>query len=551
MPVSLDYPDVAFDAILAGSARAYGSRVALRDGDDALTFTELYDHALRIAQGLSDRGVQPGDRVVLLMPNSLWYPVVYFGILCSGAVACPINHTQPTDTLRELLAEFSPRAAVVHPTSVAAFRAAQNSDLELTVIVPPTAAAPENCPSQDGATGDVDLTQLLESPALTRRLTSSQGVAHLQLTGGTTGRSKGVQVLHRNLVASTIQTTAWRSSSLPERDEGGGIRMVPVPAAVHENSERMGEGVVAVVAPYFHGLALVGQCNHVLAGTTTLVLGRFDPVEYLATIERYKVDRLIGAPAFYHLLLEASTKSAHDLGSVRSVFSGAAPIDTTTLRRMGEIFANAKVIEGYGLSEATTILTNQLNNPDARSPIGSVGLPVFDTRISLRDMATEEEVATGEVGEIWASGPQVTAGYFAAPELTALQFRDGWLRTGDLGRFDSEGNLFVVGRSKDMIIYKGYNVYPVQLEEVLCSHPGVAQSAVIGRSNPEVGEIPMAFVVRSTDTKQVSASELVEYVSEKVAPYQRIHTVEFIEALPLTATGKVQKSQLKAMQFDS
>jgi len=544
MPVSLDYPDVAFDAILAGSARAYGDRVALRDGDEVLTFTELYDHALRIAQGLFDRGIRPGDRVVLLMPNSLWYPVAYFGILCAGAVACPVNHTQPTDTLRELLAEFAPRAAVVHPTSVATFRAAQNSDLEFTVVAPPTAAAPENCPSQDLATGDVDLAQLLESPALTRRLASSQGVAHLQLTGGTTGRSKGVQVLHRNLVASTIQTTAWRSSSLPESDEDGGIRMVPVPAAVHENSERMGEGVIAVVAPYFHGLALVGQCNHVLAGTTTLVLGRFDSHEYLATIEHHKIDRLIGAPAFYHLLLEASTTSTHDLSSVRSVFSGAAPIDTTTLRRMGETFPNAKVIEGYGLSEATTILTNQLNNPDARSPIGSVGLPVFDTRISLRDMETEEEVETGEVGEIWASGPQVTAGYFAAPELTALQFRGGWLKTGDLGRFDSEGNLFVVGRSKDMIIYKGYNVYPVQLEEVLCSHPGVAQSAVIGRAKPDVGQIPVAFVVRSPDKTMVSASELVEYVSEKVAPYQRIHAVEFIEALPLTATGKVQKSRL-------
>lgn len=345
MPVSLEYPDVAFDAVLAGSARAYGDRIALRDGDQALTFIELHDHALRIAQGLSDRGIRPGDRVVLLMPNSLWYPVAYFGILCAGAVACPVNHTQPTETLRELLAEFSPRAAVVHPSSVAAFRAAQNSGLEFTVVAPPTAAAPANCPSQDSAISDVDLSHLLESPALTRKLASSQGVAHLQLTGGTTGRSKGVQVLHRNLVASTIQTTAWRSSSLPESDEDGGIRMVPVPTAVHENSERMGEGVIAVVAPYFHGLALVGQCNHVLAGTTTLVLGRFDPHEYLATIERHKIERLIGAPAFYHLLLEASTKSTHDLSSVRSVFSGAAPIDTTTLRRMGETFSNAKVIE--------------------------------------------------------------------------------------------------------------------------------------------------------------------------------------------------------------
>ncbi|ORI29020.1 fatty-acid--CoA ligase [Rhodococcus erythropolis] len=548
MPRCLDYPTTGIDAVLAGAARAYPDRIALQDGDLALTFAELHDCAQRAAGGLRALGVQPGHVVALHMVNNLWYVVAYYGALCAGAAVAPVNPTLPPAGLRDQLDDVKARVVISHPETVGIVLAADAQCVDAVVCVSATPSAPATetvLPEGVRAFGD-----LLQAQPLVSYRVDPELVAHLQLTGGTTGRSKAVRVLNRNLVSNVIQMASWRSGLLTELDEFGGLRMQ---STVDRGPHALvpGEGVNIAVAPLFHGLGLVGQNVSTLLGSTVVFTGRFDPDRMLADIERLGVTHITGSPAMYYALLASSRIGAHDLSSVRAINSGAAPFDTTSLRSLQTIFGNAWVTEGYGLSEATMGLTGAPLNSDVATPPDSVGVAIFDTELEIRD-ENSAVLGPGEVGEVWARGPQITDGYQSQPELTAVQFRDGWLATGDMGRLDDAGHLFLVGRSKDMIIYKGYNVYPQPLEEILCSHAAVAQAVVVGETVPVVGERVTAFVQLNRDFASESASdlqllerELTDYVAAKVAPYQKVRSIRFVDRLPVTATGKIQKNILR------
>lgn len=548
MPRCLDYPTTGIDAVLAGAARAYPDRIALQDGDLALTFAELHDRAQRAAGGLRALGVQPGHVVALHMVNNLWYVVAYYGALCAGAAVAPVNPTLPPAGLRDQLDDVKARVVISHPETVGIVLAADAQCVDAVVCVSATPSAPAAetvLPEGVRAFGD-----LLQAQPLASYRVDSGLVAHLQLTGGTTGRSKAVRVLNRNLVSNVIQMASWRSGLLTELDEFGGLRMQ---STVDRGPHALvpGEGVNIAVAPLFHGLGLVGQNVSTLLGSTVVFTGRFDPDRMLADIERLGVTHITGSPAMYYALLASSRIGAHDLSSVRAINSGAAPFDTTSLRSLQTIFGNAWVTEGYGLSEATMGLTGAPLNSDVATPPDSVGVAIFDTELEIRD-ENSAVLGPGEVGEVWARGPQITDGYQNQPELTAVQFRGGWLATGDMGRLDDAGHLFLVGRSKDMIIYKGYNVYPQPLEEILCSHAAVAQAAVVGETVPVVGERVTAFVQLNRDFASESAAdlqllerELTDYVAAKVAPYQKVRSIRFVDRLPVTATGKIQKNVLR------
>ncbi|AGT94475.1 fatty-acid--CoA ligase [Rhodococcus erythropolis CCM2595] len=548
MPRCLDYPTTGIDAVLAGAARAYPDRIALQDGDLALTFAELHDRAQRAAGGLRALGVQPGHVVALHMVNNLWYVVAYYGALCAGAAVAPVNPTLPPAGLRDQLDDVKARVVISHPETVGIVLAADAQCVDAVVCVSATPSAPATetvLPEGVRAFGD-----LLQAQPLASYRVDPELVAHLQLTGGTTGCSKAVRVLNRNLVSNVIQMASWRSGLLTELDEFGGLRMQ---STVDRGPHALvpGEGVNIAVAPLFHGLGLVGQNVSTLLGSTVVFTGRFDPDRMLADIERLGVTHITGSPAMYYALLASSRIGAHDLSSVRAINSGAAPFDTTSLRSLQTIFGNAWVTEGYGLSEATMGLTGAPLNSDVATPPDSVGVAIFDTELEIRD-ENSAVLGPGEVGEVWARGPQITDGYQNQPELTAVQFRGGWLATGDMGRLDDAGHLFLVGRSKDMIIYKGYNVYPQPLEEILCSHAAVAQAAVVGETVPVVGERVTAFVQLNRDFASESASdlqllerELTDYVAAKVAPYQKVRSIRFVDRLPVTATGKIQKNILR------
>lgn len=538
------YPDGSVGSILAGSARRYPDRVALRDGGLTLTYAELYDHALRIAQGLRERGIGHGETVALHQPNSAWYTVTYYGVLLAGAVVTPVNPTLPPSALREQLVEAGTVAVFTHPSTRPALDAADAAGVRLTVLVPPTDAAP----APAGADLDgVQLAELLACEPAPAAAVSGDDLAHLSFTGGTTGRSKAVRVLHRNVVANALQMGGWRAAGRPAVDADGGIHLEPVPEAQTPHTIVLGGSTSIALAPMFHAMGLVSQTVSTVTGTTVVIAGRFDPRRFVETVERHRVTMIPGSPTLFHALLALPGIEKADLTSVRIVNSGAAPIDTHTLGRLRDLFPNACIVEGYGLTEATMALTSHPLLRESPTPPGSVGAPLFDTEIEIRELGCGPVVPTGGTGEVWARGPQITDGYQGHPELTAEQFQDGWLRTGDLGRFDEDGWLYLVGRAKDMLIYKGYNVYPTPLEELLHQHPAVADASVIGAPHPEVGEIPVAYVVLRAGHEPGPglAKELMDFVAGHVAPYARVREVRFIEALPVSAAGKILKTQLR------
>lgn len=483
------------------------------------------------------------------MPNNMWFAVVYLGTVLAGATACVVNPLTPPTTLGEQFEDFEPIALFVHPMSKSVLEA-RTARMELVICVPGTDTSGR---SESGVCDEaVALEDVLAVRPEQLPTCRPETVAHLQLTGGTTGKSKGVVITQRNVLANMIQLVAHRSGAVATLDDKGRVRLERRSAAQHRYSDIPGTGVALHLAPVFHGAGLMGLLGYIFTGTTTVLMGRFCPETFVEAIESHRVTKVGGVPAMFHALLEVPNLHERDLSSVLVISLGAAPIDTTTLRRLHEVFSNARVCEGYGLSEATCHLTLQPVEPDRVSPIGTVGFPLLDTEIEIRDATTRKPLPSGATGEIWARGPQIAGGYFNAPEQTAEQFVGGWLRTGDLGHLDGSGSLIIDGRAKEMLIYKGYNIYPNHLEEVLAMHPAVAQCSVVGADRAGVGQIPFSFViaVEGYEVGAALAEELLQFVADRVAPHQRIRHIRFVSTFPMSPAGKILKRELVKLTAD-
>jgi len=506
LPGSLAYPDVPVGAILAGSARRYGDRVAFaRDGEE-LTYAELGDRAAAFANGLVARGVAPGDRVALRMPNCLEYPVAYYGTVLAGATFVPVNPLLPEPVAARQIAD----AGAV-----------------LTVTAADVAAIGDGHPAVPPA---VDLGDLGER------------LAHLAYTGGTTGESKGVRLPHRNVVVNTLQYACWGSGSLPALDEHGGLVLDQVGDEA-EWPTRLGTAVAINLTPWFHAMGTIAGLNAlVLLGYTTVLHDRLDPRAYLADAQRLRITAIGGAPALFAALLACPDIATTDLSSVRAISSGAAPMPMEMIRRVRELAPNAVVSEGYGLTEVTMGATLGPVHRSGTRKAGTVGVPIFDTEVRIVDL-DGAEVPTGERGEVCIRGPQVMVGYHHRQDATDEVLRDGWLHTGDVGVVDEDGYLSIVDRMKDMLLYKGYNVYPRELEEILAEHPAVLAAAVVGKPDDAVGELPVAFVVPADPS--VTGEDLMAAVNERVVAYKRLRAVYLTDQIPISAAGKVLKRELR------
>lgn len=542
LPRSLDYPDVPVGALLAGSARRFGDRVSVhRDGIE-LTFAELWRRSCRFAHALHDAGIGPGDVVALHMPNRAVYPVAYYGTLLAGATFTPVNPLLPVPDVAFQLADSGAAAVITYGPSARVIAATRPQTAVRLVVHVGLEGAPST-----SAVGDADFEEFLTGHpdhAPDVEIDPRTDLAHISYTGGTTGRSKGVELPHRNVVVNTLQYACWGSGALPATDAEGGVVLDQI-GPESEWPVRIGSGVAINLTPWFHAMGTISGLNvPVLTGSTTVLHDRFEPARYLADAERFGVTTMGGAPALYAALLSHPDLATRDLSTVRGISSGAAPLPQAHINALAERFPDAVIVEGYGLTEVTMGATA---GPTARSALrraGSVGMPVFDTEVRLVDPRTNVEVPVGERGEVCIRGPQVMTGYRNRPEETAAVLVDGWLRTGDIGILDPEGYLSIVDRSKDMLIYKGYNVYPREIEELLMARPDVAAAAVVGRPDDSVGELPVAFVVPIAGIP-LDEKGLMAEVNESLAPYKRLREVFLIEEIPVSAAGKVLKRELR------
>jgi long-chain acyl-CoA synthetase len=351
-----------------------------------------------------------------------------------------------------------------------------------------------------------------------------QDTAVILYTSGTTGQPKGAELTHGNMVSNAVTS---HDMFTPVFD--GGIE----------------QKVTLITLPLFHSTAQTAQMNSALYGGFRLVLlPRFDPAAVLEAFAREKVGFWIGVPTMYWALLDHARASGADVSgvaaSLRVCVSGGAPMPAELLREFEQTF-NVRILEGYGLSETAPVVAfNQLQRP---SKPGTVGLPVFGVEVRCVD-EHDNPLPPGERGEVLVRGPNVMKGYFGRPEATAEAMRGGWFRTGDIGQFDDEGYLSIVDRKKDMILRGGFNVYPREIEEVLLTHPAVAMAAVVGVPDPRLGEEIRAVIVRRAGTP-VTEDELIAWSRDQMAAYKYPRVIEFRDVLPVSATGKVLKRELR------
>jgi acyl-CoA synthetase (AMP-forming)/AMP-acid ligase II len=509
--------------VLEAAAR-FGDRPALVDGPTGMTvsYRLLAERVQGVAAGLAATGFRPGDVLALWAPNLPQWAGVALGAMAAGGT---VTGASPAATERELAAQVADAGAsvlVTVPSRVPEARAAAAAVGVRDLVVLGEA---------DGATSILDLlaagahapvpdprsTGGLRMSPPDPQLDPASAVALLPYSSGTTGLPKGVMLTHANLVTSVRQV-------------GAGLRV----------SER---DTLVAVPPFAHIMGfLVTLAVPLCAGATVVTMPRFDPGELLELLERHRVTVLVGAPPMFQVLLQHPRAAATDLGSLELLVCGGAALAAAAQEALAARLPGATVGQAYGLTETTV----GLSMPDrvAGSVPGTVGRVMPNTELRVVDPAGGRDLGPGEPGELLARGPQVMAGYLGRPEATAAMLDPGgWLRTGDLGLVDGDGNVVIVDRLKELIKVSGHQVAPAELEALLATHPAVADAAVLRRDDPASGEVPVAVVVPRPGTDP-DPGELLAWVAERVAPHKRLRAVRFAEAIPRTPSGKLLRRVL-------
>ena len=493
--------------LVRAAAERSPDRAAFLSGATSTSWREVDAQVDAAATALAGLGLEPGDRVGISLTNTLEFPIAYFGVLRAGLVAVPLNPGYTAQELRWTLSDSGARAVVVSPSG---------SDVLLPLA--------DELPALDHvlvtgpATGGTSWHDLLEAAAGPPPQTAGAGedLAVLLYTSGTSGRPKGAMLPHRALLANLDQTARIEP---------------PVMAA---------DDVVLLVLPLFHVYGLNAALGSVARHAATGVLvERFDPVETLAEVRRTGVTNVVGAPPMY--VAWSMLPDVEDaFSSVRLAVSGAAPLPAAVLRRVLDVTGH-HVFEGYGLTETAPVLTTTLMSEVAKP--GSIGRPVPGVEVRLLDergAAVEE----GDPGEVVVRGDNLFVGYW--PDATGGPDEDGWFATGDVALLDGDGDLHLVDRRLDLVLVSGFNVYPREVEDVLLTHPEVAEAAVLGIPHPYTGEAVKALVVRVPGSR-LTAEDLIAHAACSLARFKCPTAVEFVPELPRGATGKVRKGRLREL----
>ncbi len=475
---------------------------ALLSGATSTTWRELDEQVDAAASALTGLGLRPGDRVALSLANTLEFPVAYFGVLRAGLVAVPLNPGYAAQELRWTLSDSGTRAVVVSASGAQVVQALVD---ELPAL--------EHVLVAGGSWHEL-LAAAAPGPVATAG--AGEELAVLLYTSGTSGRPKGAMLPHRALLANLEQTARIDP---------------PVVAA---------DDVVLLVLPLFHvyglnaALGAVARC-----GATGLLVERFDPVETLAELRRAGVTSVVGAPPMY-VAWSMLPDVEGAFSSVRLALSGAAPLPAQVQQRVLDVTGH-HVFEGYGLTETAPVLTTTLMSEVAKP--GSIGRPVPGVEVRLLDErgATVED---GDPGEVVVRGDNVFLGYW--PDASGGPDDQGWFATGDVALLDEDGDLHLVDRRQDLVLVSGFNVYPREVEDVLLTHPEVAEVAVLGIAHPYTGEAVKALVVR-TPGSRLTAEDVIVHAAGSLARFKCPTAVEFVPELPRGATGKVRKGRLREL----
>ncbi len=523
------------------SFRRYRDQDAFVCMDAAMTYGEVDAASRAFAAWLQSKGLKRGARVALMMPNVLQYPVAIAGVLRAGFVVVNVN---PLYTPRELEFQLNDSGAeaivVLENFAQVLQQALPQTDVKHVVI----ASTGDLLGMVKGAVVNLVVRRLkkmvppYQIPGATtfkaalaegRKLTfkwaelGPDDLAFLQYTGGTTGVAKGAMLLHRNLVANMLQVEAWNKPLMQVPPPIDRMTIVTALPLYH---------IFALTTCFLFGMRSGAQC--------LLIPNPRDIAGLIKELAKYKVNSFPAVNTLYNALLHHPDFGKIDWSMLKGAIGGGMAVQKTVAEAWFKA-TGRPIIEGYGLSETSPVLT--CNRGDITEWTGTIGLPVPSTDISIRD-EDNKEVAVGEHGEICARGPQVMAGYWKRPDETAkVMTKDGFFRTGDIGVMDEQGRVKIVDRKKDMISVSGFKVYPNEVEDVVMSHGGLLECAVVGVPDPDCGEAVKLFAVKKTP--EVSEESLRAYLKTQLTAYKMPKHVEFRQDLPKTNVGKILRRALR------
>ena len=511
--------------LLEDSARQHPDRDAVVLGDTRLTYAQVNGAASQVANLLVSRGIGTGDKVALSCPNLPFFPIIYYGILKTGATVVPLNvllkgreiayHLGDSDAKAYLCFEGTPELSM-GADGHAGFEQTDGCEHFFMVMADPAAES-----SIEG-TETLGRAMKDQSPQFESAQTDETDTAVILYTSGTTGQPKGAELSHSNLVMNALTCN----------------RLFETAATGHQTH--------LVTLPLFHSFGSTVQMNAGFSTASTLVLlPRFDAEQVVALMQKEDITFFAGVPTMYWGLLGALTDDVDVdkiAGNLQRAVSGGAALPVEIIKQVKQRF-HVQILEGYGLSETSPVAT--FSDPSRDPRAGSIGVPIWGIELKLvdEDWKTIEGVEESDIGEIAIRGHNIMKGYYNRADATAEVMKDGWFRTGDLARCDKDGFYYIVDRAKDMIIRGGFNVYPREVEEVLMTHEAVSLAAVIGVPHEQHGEEIKAFVIKN-DGAEVTEDELIGWSKEQMANYKYPRVIEFAPDLPMTSTGKILKREL-------
>ena len=507
--------------LLEDSARRYPDKEAFIFNATTLTYAQINAAANQVAGGLKQLGIQPGDKVALSCLNVPYFPMVYFGILKAGAAVVPLSvllkrsevayHLQDSEAKAYFCFEGTPELPM-GKEGHAGFKKADHCRHFVTITADPKASSPFD--------GTPTLGQIMsgQSPTFAAHPTGADDTCVIVYTSGTTGRPKGAELTHSNLLQNAVLSAELFHASSEDR--------------------------MLVVLPLFHIFGMTVLMNAgVYRGATLILLPRFEPKAVMGLLFKHDITVFAGVPTMYWGLLNAKdtgVKPEDIQQSLRVAVSGGASLPVEVLRQFESKF-NVPIIEGYGMSEGSPVVT--FNHLGRQRKPGSIGTPVWGVEVMIAD-ANDQQLPVGEKGQLLYRGHNVMKGYYNRPEVNADTLKGGWMHSGDVAYMDEDGYFFIVDRTKDMIIRGGLNVYPREVEEVMMEHPAVSMVAVIGVPHEQHGEEIKACVVLQ-DGQTASAEELIGWTKTRIAAYKYPRIIEFLDQLPMSATGKILKKELR------
>ncbi len=514
---TITIPDIPMGKILQETAAKFPANNALSFYGRKITYEQLNQMAQSFTSALQKNQVQKGDRVAIMLPNCPQYVISYYGILNAGAIVTQVNPMSVERELEYILKDSDAETIIVLDALYPRVKSVQpQTNLKNVIVVSIQPYSHDFSPDRSIESflgeGDGNITPISFEP--------EHDVAVLQYTGGTTGRSKGAMLTHCNILANVLQSYEFFKHEI-----------------------EMGKERCLTVIPLFHVFGMSSCMNlSIYTAAESIMLPRFELEEVLNTIKNEQPTMFPGVPTMYVAITSHPRAEEYNINSIRTCNSGSAPMPVELLRHF-ERKTGSKILEGYGLSEASP--TTHCNPPFADRKPGSVGIGMPSTEYKIVDLATgTEEVPVGELGEVIIKGPQIMKGYWNLPEETAHTLREGWLYTGDIAKVDEDGYLYIIDRKKDLIIASGYNIYPRDIEEVLYEHPAVQEAVCIGVPDPYRGEDVKAVVVLK-DGSTATEQEIIQYCRQNMAAYKIPRLVEFRDLLPKTGVGKILRRALR------